>query len=129
MQQDRSQLSERMESFLSNPDAGMLRGDRRMGTEPLLDMLADRISADGSNVIKVKKEEGMFDHISSKIISGKENFILIYVDIGVEETNSMVKMYPDVQIYKAKELCHQVPVCYRESLSDSKGNFVCSMSR
>ena len=129
MQQDRSQFIDRMESFLSNPDAGMLRGDRRMGTELLLDMLADRVSADGSNVIKVKNAEGIFDHVSSKIISGEVNYILIYIDIGVEETNTLVKMFPDVQIYKAKELCHQVPVCYRETLSDNKGSFVCSVSR
>jgi hypothetical protein len=129
MPEERTQLNERIESFLSHPDAGMLKGDRRMGTELLLDTLADSIIEKGNNVIRIKKHDGLMEYISSNIVSKKKNFILLYVDIGLDETNLIIERYPEAPLFKAKELCHQVPVCYKESISDDRGNFVCTVSR
>jgi len=115
MRNDRCLLADRIDSFISRPDAGMLRGERRMGTECLLDMLADRIAEDEhANVIRVKRTDDVLS-IASKIVPGKNDHILIYIaDAGVFDT--IVKNFPEACVYGAKELCHQVPVCFRESI-------------
>jgi hypothetical protein len=114
MRDRRCSIMEKIDSFISHPDAGMLTGERRMGTEHLLDLLADRIAEDDSaNVILVKE---MIDipGISSKTVPGKIDHILIYFDTeGTFDT--IVQRFSDACVYGAKELCHQLPVCFRGS--------------
>jgi len=130
MQQDQLSLTDRIDSFLSRPDAGMLKGERRMGTGPLLDMLAERISLDESaRVICVIERENALDHIGSQIKAGKKNHILLYVDVELAVTDQISEMFPDAQIYRVKELCHQVPVCFKESSSFLEKDLGCCVPR
>jgi len=116
MHNDRCRLADRIDSFVSRPDAGMLRGERRMGTERLLDMLADRIAEDEcANVILVKAADDVQD-IASKIVPGKMDHILLYTT-DVKAFDTVLREFPGACVYGAKELCHQVPVCFRGSVS------------
>jgi pyocin large subunit-like protein len=120
MRKDRCPIGGRIDSFVSNPDAGTLTGERRMGTERLLDMLADLLAEDDSaNVIRIMKKNGVLDTVRSEIRPEKKNHILLYVDIDLKETDLIITEFPDAQIYRAKELCHQVPVCFKESASSN----------
>jgi hypothetical protein len=128
MKDTHPQIIDRIDSFLSHRDAKTLRGDRRMGTELLLDMLAERISLDDSaNIIRIKEEnkENSMDHIHLQIVAGKDNYILLYADI---DAANILAVFPDVKIFKAKEICHQVPVCFKEPILDSMGGLNCSMN-
>jgi len=59
-------MTDRIDSFLSNPNAGALTGERRMSTESLLDLLADRIAEDGAaNVIRIKEKNDALERIRS----------------------------------------------------------------
>jgi hypothetical protein len=108
-------MIDRIDSFLSNPDAGILRGERRMGPEPLLDILADRIAEDDSaNVIYVKEKNNLLEKIRSETVPGKKNHIILYADFDTAESDLITRTFPDAEVYRAKELCHQVPVCFRE---------------
>ena len=124
MRNDRRNIADRIDSFVSRLDAGMLTGERRMGTERLLDMLADRMAEDVyANVILVKKMDDVHD-IASKIVLDKINHILLYItNSTVSET--ILWKFPNAFVYVAKELCHQVPVCFRESISAIKHNDSC----
>jgi len=42
--------------------------------------------------------------------------------MDLEESDLIISAFPDAQIYKAKELCHQVPVCFKEPLSHHIGS-------
>ncbi|MDR0778431.1 MAG: hypothetical protein LBE48_03215 [Methanomassiliicoccaceae archaeon] len=111
-------MSVRIDSFLSDPNAGTLTGERRMGPEKLLDMLADRLADDDSvNIIRIMDHRNVHNFISSGIRAGKTDHILIYVDLSTEATNDILASFPDAHVYKAKELCHQVPVCFRETVT------------
>ena len=122
MSQQKHLIAERIESFLRNPDGGTLTGERRMSTESLLDMLADRISEDGSaNVICIKEKEGFLTQVRSKIAAEKKNHILLYADVDPAESALVKELYPKAQLYRAKELCHQVPVCFKEPAADNGG--------
>ena len=116
MRKERCNISERIDSFVSRTDAGMLTGERRMGTECLLDMLADRLAGDEhTNVIRVKGKDDV-PSVRSKIVTDKNNHILLYfADPGVSEM--ILQEFPEACVYGAKELCHQVPVCFREPVS------------
>jgi hypothetical protein len=112
---DRDQMTARIDSFLSNRDAGTLTGERRMSPEKLLDMLAGRIMMDDTaNIIRIRSK----DDLSELLISGRRvtdrDHVLIYIDLSMDETAHIMTAFPDAHIYRAKELCHQVPVCYRE---------------
>ena len=113
-------VTRRVDSFISSPDAKTLTGGRRMGTGRLLDMLATHISEkDGSaNIIRVKDVSGeeMICRIRSEIDTDNENHILLYNPVTVTELDSVVASFPDAHVYRAQELCHQVPACVRESL-------------
>jgi len=105
-----------------------------MSTGSLLDLLAGRIARDDSaNVIRVTEKEGMLDRIRSRMVPEENNHILIYVDLDGNESELVVAMFPDAHIYLAKELCHQVPVCYRASVPgrcpDSEPPDSCSAAR
>ncbi|MCL2333561.1 hypothetical protein [Candidatus Methanoplasma termitum] len=116
----------RIDSFLSRSDAKTLRGDRRMGTGALLDMIADRISIDDSvNIIRVTEEheKNSLNYIHSMITMKKNNFILLYVDI---DAANIIAAFPDAKVLKAKEICHQVPVCFKEPVLNSFGGLSCS---
>jgi hypothetical protein len=88
-----------------------------MGPEQLLDELAEYISYDNSaNIIRIKEKKNILDHIRSEIVAGKKNHVLLYVEIKVAESDLILTAFPDVPVYRAKELCHQLPVCFKESL-------------
>ena len=123
MQQDQYTVTDRADSFLSNPNAGMFAGKRRMGTGPLLDLLADRLAYDSTaNVIRVKERNNMLDYIGSSMMPEKSNHILLYVEVDVSESDLIARTFPLAHIYRAKELCHQVPVCFKEHVSDDDYN-------
>ena len=87
-----------------------------MGTERLLDMLAGRIAEDEyANVILVKDVNDIPD-IASEIVPGKMNHILLYTE-DIKAFDTVLREFPDACVYGAKELCHQVPVCFRGSVS------------
>ncbi|MCL2890923.1 MAG: hypothetical protein FWF40_03415 [Methanomassiliicoccaceae archaeon] len=118
-------IAGRIDSFVSRPDAGMLRGERRMGTERLLDMLADRIAEDEcANVIRVKEVNEIQD-IASKIVPCKIDHILLYTS-DAEAFDAVLREFPNACVYGAKELCHQVPVCFRGSPMTGHGD-LCSL--
>ena len=120
MRSDRCIIEERADSFLSNPNAGVFAGRRRMGTESLLDLLAERIADDSTaNVVRVKDKNNLLEHIRSSMIAEKQNHILLYIEVGMEEFDLITKMFPSAHIYGAKELCHQVPVCFKEYISEN----------
>jgi len=109
-------LSDKIGSFIVNPDAGIVAGKRRMGTEALLDTVADRISGDpDANVIRVKDENDAMEYVRSAFDAGKKNHVLLYVEIPIKESDGIIAEFPGVQIYRVKELCHQVPACFKES--------------
>jgi hypothetical protein len=109
-------MTAKIDSFLSNPDAGTLTGERRMGPENLLDLLADHIMKDDSaNIIRITDAKNVSEFIGSKRIAGKTDHILIYIDLSPDVTKDIITLFPDTHIYKAKELCHQLPVCFRET--------------
>lgn len=119
MLRNQNLILKRIDSFLSNPNAGVLTGERRMGTEQLLDLLADRIAEDSSaNIVRIKEKNGLLDRIRSEIIPGKKNHIILYADVDAPESDLVVGAFPYAEVYRAKELCHQVPVCFRESSSE-----------
>jgi len=91
-----------------------------MGTESLLDLLAERIADDSTaNVVRVKDKNNLLEHIRSSMIAEKQNHILLYIEVGMEEFDLITKMFPSAHIYGAKELCHQVPVCFKEYISEN----------
>ena len=122
-------IIDRIDSFLSHPDARTLRGERRMGAQLLLDMLADRISLDDSaNIIRIKEvnEKNLIAYIRSNIVSGKNNFILLYADT---DAANIIAAFPDTRVFRAKEICHQVPVCFKEPILDNIGKLNCSIPK
>jgi len=115
MPKDRCTFADRMTAFISDPDARVLTGKRRMGTEALLDALADHMEKDASaNIIRVTDSKWTADSIRSGTDSGKRNHVLFYVEIDPKRIGEILEEFPDVRIYGAKELCHQVPVCFKE---------------
>ena len=109
-------LSDKIGSFITDPNAGIVAGKRRMGTENLLDTVADQISEDpNANVIRVTDEDDAFGYVGSRIVAGKKNHVLLYVEIPIIESDRIIAAFPGVQIYRVKELCHQVPACFKES--------------
>ncbi|MDR2866623.1 MAG: hypothetical protein LBV13_04400 [Methanomassiliicoccaceae archaeon] len=115
MLQNPGRTVDRIDSFISNPHAGTLTGERRMGAERLLDMLADRLAEDDSrNVIRITENNDIIGLIRSKMRYDKEGHVIIYFDLDADETDVLLRTFPDTQIYRAKEICHQVPVCFRE---------------
>ena len=121
MQQDQSTITDRVDAFLSNPNAGMFAGKRRMGTGPLLDLLAERMAYDSTaNVIRIEERNNMFEYIRSRIMPEKNNHILLYVEVDMSESDAIARTFPQAHIYRVRELCHQVPVCFREHVSDDE---------
>jgi len=115
MPKDRCTFAERMTAFITDPDARMLTGKRRMGTEALLDMLADHMEKDASaNIIRVTDNEWTTERIRSETDGGKRNHVIFYTEIDPKRIWEILEELPGVQIYGAKELCHQVPVCFKE---------------
>jgi len=118
MKEEICPLSDKIGSFITNPDAGIVAGKRRMGTEALLDAVADRISEDPeANVIRVTDENDAAGYIGSRIAAGKKNHVLLYVEIPLNDSDRIAAEFPGAQIYRVKELCHQVPACFKESSS------------
>ncbi|MCL2296539.1 MAG: hypothetical protein FWC29_05640 [Methanomassiliicoccaceae archaeon] len=112
-------MIDRIDSFLSNPGARVLRGERRMGPESLLDVLAERIAEDHSaNVIYVKEKNNFLESIRSDMAPGKVNHIILYADLDLAESDLIIKTFPDAKVYRAGEICHQVPICFREPVPD-----------
>jgi len=109
--------NDRIDPFVSNPDAGVITGARRMGTVSLLDTVADRIAeSDSDNVIRIKEKDDVLDRIRSETVTDKKNHIFLYVDIDPAETDIIAAEFPDAQVYRSKELCHQVPACFKENV-------------
>ncbi|MCL1904831.1 MAG: hypothetical protein FWG19_01750 [Methanomassiliicoccaceae archaeon] len=109
-------MKKRVDSFLSDPNAGTLTGDRRTGSGPLLDTVADRIISDDpdANIVRIYKTDDI-DLIRSVVDDRKKNHILIYCRIDDGELNDIMITFPDAHVYRGQELCHQLPACVRES--------------
>jgi len=104
----------RVDSFISSPDASTLTGERRMGVECLLDLLAKRITeTSGNNVIRITEVHGAAGRVRELIDPERENHIILYVDICDKEYEAITASFPRATVYRAKELCHQVPVCFK----------------
>ena len=85
--------------------------------ECLLDLLAERITkTSGDNVIQITDVNGAADRVRELIDPERENHVILYADIGENEYD-LIAGLPCVTTYRAKELCHQVPVCFKGSLS------------
>ena len=82
-----------------------------------MDIIADRILIEDPavNIIRVKSNADLLSSIRSQTIAEKENHIFLYCILNAAELDDILEMFPDAHIYRAQELCHQVPVCVRES--------------
>ncbi|MDR0335052.1 MAG: hypothetical protein LBH69_04115, partial [Methanomassiliicoccaceae archaeon] len=97
MRKESGRMADRIDSFILNPDAGALTGERRMGPVPLLDMLADRLSEDDTaNIIRVTESDDAVSFIKSGIRSDKKNHVIIYADVDVRDTDSIIAEHPNV---------------------------------
>ena len=86
-----------------------------MGTECLLDLLADRISnKSGTNIVRITDRRDVTDR-SHPIDPDVEYHVLLYVDIDDDEYDIIAGIFSHATIYRAKELCHQVPMCFKGS--------------
>jgi len=102
----------RMDSFLSEPGAGILAGNRRMGTDALMDTLAERLER-RAKVIRIKSTEDMIERVRQETCD--DVHVVIYCRIGDDELNAVMREFPKAHVYRAQELCHQLPACVRES--------------
>jgi len=115
-------LSVKINSFIFDPNAGTVTGKRRMGTDALLDAVAEEISKDPkANVIRVTEEDGAIEYIRARIGAEKKNHVLLYAELAPKEAERIMKEFPDAQIYRVKELCHQVPACFKEAAAPGGG--------
>jgi hypothetical protein len=111
-------IAERIDSFISNPNEGTLTGERRMGTGPLLDLVAERILTEDPMINVIRVTEGdRIEYIRSRIDADRKNCILLYGDVDTVSLDEIVDEFQDAQVYRAQEICHQVPLCVRESRS------------
>lgn len=120
-------IRDKMDYFLSDPHAGILTGERRMGTDELLDMLAEHLILDNSesNIISIKGNEYPMDRIREEIKEGS-NHILLYGPICKEDLDMIIHEFPEASVYRGQELCHQLPACVRESKCSKLTNKACT---
>ncbi|MCL1984444.1 MAG: hypothetical protein FWG58_03480 [Methanomassiliicoccaceae archaeon] len=113
---DPDHMRRKVDSFLCDPNAGTLTGERRMGSGPLLDAVANRIISDDpeANIIRIYGTDDI-GLIRSVTKDKKENHILVYCIIDNKELNDIMRTFPNAHVYRAQELCHQLPACVRES--------------
>jgi len=81
-----------------------------MGTECLLDLLAERLRAGGANVIKIKCKGNITRLPRSFAAPGVRRHVIVY-DISLYDI--ALRSFPDSEVYGARELCRQMPVCFK----------------
>ncbi|MCL2712497.1 MAG: hypothetical protein FWD37_04405 [Methanomassiliicoccaceae archaeon] len=85
-----------------------------MGVECLLDLLANRIAKNyGNKVIRIRTNKNAIGRITKRIDPEKRNHVILYEEIDRCLYDLVVNTFPYATIYGARELCHQVPVCFK----------------
>ena len=114
---DPDRVIKRADRFLEMSGT-ILTGDRRMSAGHLLDIVMARILSVNSdtNIIRIKNlSDGCPDRVRREMSDEKENCIFIYCEVGDTVLKRIIETFPDAYVYRAQELCHQLPACIRES--------------
>lgn len=112
-------LSERrMESFVGSGDGAMMAGKRRTGQVRLMEDLHRYLKENlpGSNIFTVKEGDEI-ENILPDSLPGNSIVLIHFVSKNPHwEKSVRNRAISTVTVYWGQELCHQVPVCFKNTV-------------